>query len=517
MRTRRWLAALAWMAIAIAGSLTPSRAAEQQAPLTACNAQAISAAIAAGGLVDIDCAATTVFTFSSEQVINSTTIIDGHSRVVFDGQNTRRLLRSADNVSLTLRNLTIRNGRTNGQGGGLLAGDGNTLTISNVRFENNRSTRDTAACAGGGAIFLGSGGKAVISDSTFVNNRANNGGAINSLRSSLSITGSTFSGNQAIHTDAINQHGDCGGGGAIFINGTRLPAGGGPDTLILRDNVYTDNTTNNHGGAIFAALNSNEILMIDRSTFEDNSATKSASMPPSGTGGAIWFSFASWSTENERLILTNSTLANNTAVSQGGGLWTQAPVTIANATFVGNDANNPAAPIDNEQRGSGGALAVAVDAPIDINNATFAHNHAGFNGGAIFGRTISLKNTLFYNNTTDWSSNIQQHCTNALIDLGNNMQYPPRNPEDHWNETNCTTGIDTSNPALAALADNGGPTETMALPAGSPALNRGNPLTCVGLDQRGYTRSGICDVGAYERGGTAFAPTQFARHALILR
>ncbi len=65
------------------------------------------------------------------------------------------------------------------------------------------------------------------------------------------------------------------------------------------------------------------------------------------------------------------------------------------------------------------------------------------------------------------------------------------------------------NPLLGPLANNGGPTQTHALLAGSPAIDAGNPATpgsggnaCEATDQRGYARpAGLaCDIGAYEFG-----------------
>jgi hypothetical protein len=59
----------------------------------------------------------------------------------------------------------------------------------------------------------------------------------------------------------------------------------------------------------------------------------------------------------------------------------------------------------------------------------------------------------------------------------------------------------------AGLANNGGPTQTIALLAGSPAINGGDPEVCAnppvdGLDQRGYVRPSTghtqCSIGAYE-------------------
>mgnify|MGYP003377798169 CR=1 FL=1 len=81
-----------------------------------------------------------------------------------------------------------------------------------------------------------------------------------------------------------------------------------------------------------------------------------------------------------------------------------------------------------------------------------------------------------------------------------------------------TVGI---NAILSPLAENGGPTQTHALPAGSPALDRAPNASCTaapvnGLDQRGQPRNqngsgnasnNECDVGAFERAGSAPPPT----------
>lgn len=513
-----------WTALAgLAALLLPMgqtvQAVAPRGPATTCTAAAIRTALVAGGLVDVACAGPTVISWDSEVTLTAHTTLDGHGTLILDGQNTRPLLRSENNLTITLRNLTIRNGRSSDQGAGIKVGFWNTFTASNVRFENNWSTKDTAQCDGGGAIFIGGGSTATISASTFVNNQANNGGAINSLRTRLSVTNSTFDHNGALHSDQMNTFGDCGGGGAIYIDGSRPPENGGPDSLLLVDNTYTNNTSNNHGGAIFAGLYSNETLLVDRSSFENNSVSRAASGPWSGTGGAIWYGWAAGDVANERLTLSNSTLAGNTGIGQGGGLWTDAPVTIRNVTFSGNDATDPADyPGEEWRKGNGGALAVANDAPVEIINATFAANHAGFNGGAIAGHTITLRNTLFFNNTTDWSIKIMQHCTDALTDGGNNLQYPPKNPDPNfWNETNCTAAIATPSLTLDALANNGGPTKTRALPAGSPAINAGNPATCSALDQRGYMRASVCDIGAYEANGVPFVATTWVFVPLLRR
>jgi hypothetical protein len=59
-------------------------------------------------------------------------------------------------------------------------------------------------------------------------------------------------------------------------------------------------------------------------------------------------------------------------------------------------------------------------------------------------------------------------------------------------------------PLLGPLQSNGGPTQTMALQAGSPALNAGDPNQLGTPDQRGVVRSGGVNIGAYQASATAF-------------
>lgn len=471
--------------------------------LASCTEQALTSALASGGYISFDCGpGSTTIPITSQKLLAATTIIDGGGTITLDANRTTGVFKTANRSSLTIRNLTIRNGRSAGQGGALEIGFWNTLLISGSSFIDNESTRDSAQCDGGGAIFIGGGSTALVEASTFSGNRANNGGAINSLRSQLTVLESSFSANQALHTERMNSFGDCGGGGAIYIDGGRGGSDGGPDQLVLRGNTFSANQTNNHGGAIFIGLYTGDTIEIDRSSFENNSVTRAASMASSGTGGAIWYGLAAAGVTNTQLTISHTLLAGNSAESQGGGLWTSAPTTISNTTFTGNRAVNPAslAP-DDWRKGNGGGIAVSNSAPVTINNSTIANNRAGFNGGGIAGKTVTIKNTLFASNTADWSIGIMQHCTDALIDAGNNLQYPPKNPNpNYWNETNCSAAIRIADPQLSALAHNGGPTKTLALAATSPAIDAGNAVTCAGSDQRGISRAqgARCDIGAYE-------------------
>jgi hypothetical protein len=60
------------------------------------------------------------------------------------------------------------------------------------------------------------------------------------------------------------------------------------------------------------------------------------------------------------------------------------------------------------------------------------------------------------------------------------------------------SGLVTANPLLGPLRNNGGPTLTMALLPGSPALNAGTLTGAATTDQRGAARDAQPDLGAYE-------------------
>jgi hypothetical protein len=66
-------------------------------------------------------------------------------------------------------------------------------------------------------------------------------------------------------------------------------------------------------------------------------------------------------------------------------------------------------------------------------------------------------------------------------------------------DTPCVEGILFADPLLEDLADNGGPTPTMALRAGSPAIDFASD--CPETDQTGAACVGECDSGAVEYQG----------------
>jgi hypothetical protein len=143
---------------------------------------------------------------------------------------------------------------------------------------------------------------------------------------------------------------------------------------------------------------------------------------------------------------------------------------------------------------------------MNILNSTIASNTSGRPGGGIMtslGAAVFVKNTIVSGNTLDNCDNAQ--LGGALLSQGNNVSSddscPFTKPTDKQN----------TNPRLGPLTNNGGPTDTRALLAGSPAIDRATNTNCPSTDQRGVRRpqngdantSAICDIGAFERNDLA--------------
>jgi CSLREA domain-containing protein len=188
------------------------------------------------------------------------------------------------------------------------------------------------------------------------------------------------------------------------------------------------------------------------------------------------------------LTVTDSTFSGNNATSEGGGIRNQnaTALTVTNSTFSGNSATE------------GGGLMAAGD--LTVTNSTFSGNSAISGGGINIGggEIMTLRNTIVANSPSGGN------CRNngILTDGGYNID----------DGTTCgfsqaNNSLPSTDPKLASgLANNGGPTKTIKLLKGSPAINaipRGTNGcgTTVTTDQRGVKRpqgSG-CDIGAFEK------------------
>ncbi len=198
------------------------------------------------------------------------------------------------------------------------------------------------------------------------------------------------------------------------------------------------------------------------------------------------------------LTVLSSTLSGNLgdAGSGGGFLNTQGTSAIGNSTFAGNSADE------------GGGIAIAAGA-VTLRDCTISNNSAGEGGGiANLRGTVSLGNTLVAGNLgspvntppSDVFGGSFKSLGYNLIGIGGE-EGGLTNGINHDQVGTLAKPID---PLLGSLQNNGGPTQTMALLPGSPAINAGN-ANALGLpayDQRGpgYARvvEGQLDIGAFE-------------------
>jgi hypothetical protein len=268
-----------------------------------------------------------------------------------------------------------------------------------------------------------------------------------------------------------------GDGGAIYHCNGRLTL----KDVAIEGNGVRGSQLNGYGGAMYNCPGST--LTIIDSTFRNNFAE---------VGGAIC--------NGGVLTIINTTFNDNTALKQrgGGAIFNYGTLHVANSTFSGNTAAD----------GVGGAIhngeLVGLTGGAQIDNSTISGNTAAVGpsgGGGIYnkaGQPIYVQNTIIANN-------VARNCGGArLATEGFNLSSDMSCDLDGAGDLN---GVD---PKLGLLQDNGGPTWTMALQSGSPAIDAGNRSGCrdwlghlLATDQRGMPRpdrheSSGCDMGAYE-------------------
>ncbi len=188
--------------------------------------------------------------------------------------------------------------------------------------------------------------------------------------------------------------------------------------------------------------------------------------------------------------LNNVTFRVNQAAA-GGGLENWGKANVTNATFWGNYAAQP---------GAGGAIANGFAAQLVLTNVTVNGNATPSDGGGMESDSFSaasITNSIFWGDGGEFTNAGGGVSVSYSVIQGGCTSYPP---------TTCGSGNLLTDPRLGALANNGGYTQTMALQAGSSAIDTGTNSGCPATDQRGRPRnadgdqdgSAGCDIGAYE-------------------
>lgn len=431
---------------------------------------------------------------------------------------TWRLFEVAPGASLALYKMLVKFGRCNGAcptaadaGGGILVNHG-SLTLSYSAVAINAATYGGGIYNGGGTVTVLGPPEAVagvVSSNISTNVASGHGGGIYNDGGTLSIDGAVFGGNKSISVGGSQRGGgiynsyanatlahvrfeqnEANYGGGVFSEGGSLtvanglflqnrgsPAGGGLfnlgtspsiDRVTFQQNYETGTTAAAKGAAIYNDASSPSIT---NSTFSQNYGQSIVSFW--GSGGGIY------NTNGSSPSLTNVTATGNRA-SNGGFMYNDGGgATIKNLTATGNTAD------------LGGALYNSSSSP-SLTNVTFSGNTAGF-GGAIYNFTSnpSSVNAIYWGDTApSGGPEMYSLFGTPVIDHSVVQGACP----------GTCTSIITADPLLGALGNNGGPTQTMALGAGSSALDAGTNSGCPSTDQRGVARpqGTICDIGAYE-------------------
>jgi fibronectin-binding autotransporter adhesin len=303
-----------------------------------------------------------------------------------------------------------------------------------------------------GTIGIDNSGTVSVTDSTLSDNGSNAGGAIVNA-GTLTVTGTTLSENEIGVGDGLD-------GGAIDNQ---------KGTVTITDSTLLKNAAANgaNGGGIY---NDGGSMTIAGSLLSGNNTG-------SGSGGGIY-------NNGGTLTVTASTLSGNIAVDgAGGGIDNhKGMLTVADSTLAHNKTyytNSDGGGIDNQ-----GALTVT--------NSTLSDNGAmnGGAGGDIFnGGGANLAATVVAGGTAGGD------CSGSLADLGYNLD------DDGTCGFTASTDLPDTPSGLdpAGLADNGGPTQTIALEPSSPAVAAVNDASlCSTPDQRGVARPTPCDIGAVQ-------------------
>jgi hypothetical protein len=441
-----------------------------------CTREALAAVVATGGNVTFDCGAEPVtIPFGGEVLVGADTIIDGGGLVTFDGGGTSRLLVADWQVSLTVIGLgfvrglaTTTNGR-DARGAAILGGGRGALSVFDCVFVDNAAGGVAEEKEeGGGAIFV-NGGTLLIVGSTFRGNSGGLGGAVYNMLAGLTVVSSVFESNWSNSA-----------GGALMTDGasTYIVDGAPPGVIDLCGCRFSDNSGHMLGGAAYLYAYAPDEVVVNQCLFERNSVLRDAN--GAAGGGALC-------PGNAPVRLANSLFVDNHADSEAGGLWCDSRnlTQVENCTFTRNSAG-----VAGTDGGYGGAIS---GGNLAIRNVTIADNHAEASGGGIFNPygPVSLDDSILSGSTAGNEWGLAQSCTDPMQGA-HNLQWPAPSEQD----IACTTGAIAADPLLGELSDNGGPTMTIALLAGSPAIDAGEG--CLATDQRGLPRTGSCDLGAFE-------------------
>ena len=384
---------------------------------------------------------------------NMTIDAGGQSRIfnVNDGNN-------STNINVEIDGLTLTGGYVSGTTWPGNAG-GAIFSYESLTVRNSTITGNTVTGQGGGiATGTGFSGTTIIQDSTVSGNTAgNNGGGIYARTfgdGMTTIQNSTISGNTV-----------GGSGGGIFL------ATSFGDTTIQNCDISGNAAYGGSAGGVWARTGTSGTTMIRNSTISGNTASSDA-------GGIVA------STSYGAMTIQNSTIFGNTANGRGGGISAftySGSTTVQNSTITGNVSD-----FDSNGFGAGGGICSA-SGMISVQSTIIAANTDNSGAAPDVSGQVHFINSLVGDNTGSGLAEVAVGTTD---------------PSGNGNIVGDPNGQGTIDPGLGTLANNGGPPQTCALLAGSPAIDTGANPAGLATDQRGepFAREfgAAPDMGAYE-------------------
>ncbi|HET6248007.1 MAG TPA: Ig-like domain repeat protein [Tepidisphaeraceae bacterium] len=299
------------------------------------------------------------------------------------------------------------------------------------------------------------------------------GGGIDNA-GSISLTNCTISGNSFTSAGDALTSSDHGGGG-IYNGGTAT----------LTNCTLTSNTIEDAdedtvgGGGIYNGGNAT----LTNCTISDNGHFVGIGGGGLDVGGGIY--------NSGTLLATGDNVSGNASYNDAGGIENTASATFTNCTIANNLAEDTGGGIEN----SSGALVLNSDT-ISLNQ-----DNSGSDGIAVNDGTVTLGNTIVAGNTYPNNASNGDIVGN-VISLGHNLIGVGDFASGLVSSDLSGTQDDPLSANLAALVNNGGPTQTM-LPGNGPAVGGGSIAVLPAgttTDQRGAPRTvnGKLDIGAVE-------------------
>ncbi len=475
-------------------------------------ADLINGPIAQGGTMTFNCGPNPdVILLSSQKFLQGQVIIDGGNKMTLNAQNLSRIFNinvdGADGqTEVLIRNIVLTNGNSGAEpfGGAILTGVNTRLDLFGVTISNSLASTSGGAIANVQSTILN------ITNSNFINNLSINGGAI-ATRALVTIVGSTFTNNNASGgeggaiqsyeqvLDLSNSSFTGNGarfGGAIFKGNARL---------ICRDCQFRTNTVSLDGGAIYirADSNSNE---VQRSYFYNNVAIRDGgainasnflSLSDSTLSGNSGRAGGAIRINGGEVVLLSSTLNNNTASLEGGGVSMDAIGNTALFSYLTTSNNTVTG-------GVGGDLAITSTGfrVVDLLNSTLmgAQSSIGGNNVHLSGEIqFNYKSSLLWPRQGAACVNV---APSGISSLGGNITDSSCN----LSQSNDLIATTFSGFGLGEFANYGGAHNTFLPLPGSIAIDLAE-ISCEPQDSRKKNApidgdgngSALCDSGAVER------------------